>query len=111
LQAWRASGVRLAAGSDAPFGGLSPWAAMAAAVDRPPGFGTGEVLTPEAALALYLGPADNPGGPARQVAVDATADLCLIADGWGTARNHLAAVRVRATFVAGEMVFCKYGKA
>ena len=105
LQAWRAAGVRLAAGSDAPFGGLSPWAAMAAAVDRPPGFGAGEALTPEAALALYLGPADNPGGPARQVAVGAEADLCLIDSDWGTARQRLAGVRVRATIVAGEVVF------
>lgn len=105
LQAWRAAGVRLAAGSDAPFGGQSPWAAMAAAVDRPSGFGAGEALTPEAALALYLGPPDDPGGPARPVAVGAAADLCLIDRGWEVARADLAAILVQATFVAGELVF------
>lgn len=105
LQSWRAAGVRLAAGSDAPFGGLSPWAAMAAAVNRLPGFGAGESLNPEAALALYLGPADDPGGPARRVAVGAVADLCLIDRNWVAARADLAAVQVRATIIAGAAVF------
>ena len=105
LQGWRDAGVRLAAGSDAPFGGLNPWAAMAAAVNRPPGFGPDEALSPEVALGLYTGPADDPGGPTRRVAVGAAADLCLIDGGWAAARGDLAAVRVHATFVAGEKVF------
>jgi predicted amidohydrolase YtcJ len=103
LQAWRGAGVRLAAGSDAPFGGISPWAAMAAAVDRPAGFEAGEALSPEAALGLFLGPADDPGGPARQLTVGAVADLCLLDRGWHAARTDLAAVGVQATIVAGEI--------
>jgi predicted amidohydrolase YtcJ len=103
LQAWRDAGVRLAAGSDAPFGGMDPWAAMAAAVDRPAGFGAGEALTPEAALALFLGDPDDPGGPARQVAMGAVADLCLLDRGWEAARADLGAVGVRATLAAGEI--------
>jgi predicted amidohydrolase YtcJ len=103
LQAWRDAGVRLAAGSDAPFGGVNPWAAMAAAVVRPPGFGAGEALTPEAALALFLGDPDDPGGPARQVAVGAVADVCLLDRDWDAARAALGAVGVRLTLVAGEI--------
>lgn len=103
LQAWRAAGVRLAAGSDAPFGGISPWVAMAAAVNRSPGFGAGEALTPEAAVGLFLGDPDDPGGAARQVAVGVAADLCLIDRGWAAARADLAIVGVQGTLVAGEI--------
>ncbi len=98
------AGVKLAAGSDAPFGRPDPWTAMAAAVDRPARFGRAEALTPEQALALYTGHADAPGGAARRVAEGATADLCLIDRPWRAARRDLAEVGVRATFVAGEMV-------
>lgn len=104
LQSWRDAGVRLAAGSDAPFGGISPWAVMAAAVNRPPGFGADESLAPEAALELFLGDPDDPGGAARRVAEGVTADLCLIDRGWEAARADLGAVTVRLTLVAGEIV-------
>lgn len=104
LQAWRDAGVRLAGGSDAPFGGLNPWAAMAAAVNRPTGFGAGEALSPEAALGLFLGSPDDPGGAARQVAVGAVADVCLLDRGWAVARSDLGMVEVRMTLVAGEIV-------
>ncbi|MFZ4689809.1 MAG: amidohydrolase family protein [Polymorphobacter sp.] len=109
LQAWRRAGVRLAGGSDAPFGGLNPWAAMAAAVNRPPGFGAGEALTPEAALELFLGDPDDPGGAARRVAVGAAADLCLLDRGWAAARADLGAVGVRVTLVAGEIASGGWG--
>ncbi len=109
LQGWRAAGVRLAAGSDAPFGDVSPWAAMAAAVARPAGFGAGEAISPEAALALYTGAADDPGGPARYLAVGAAADLCLIDREWAAARSDLAAVRVAATLIAGDIVYARGG--
>lgn len=99
------AGVRVAAGSDAPFGGLDPWAAMAAAVARPAGLGPEEAISPEAALALFTGALDDPGGPARRVAVGEPADLCLIDRSWAKARADLAAVAVRATFVAGAPVY------
>ena len=103
LQTWRDAGVRLAGGSDAPFGGLSPWAAMAAAVNRPPGFGAGESVSPEAALGLFLGDSDDPGGPARQLTNGAPADLCLLDRGWQAARADLGAVGVCLTLVGGEI--------
>jgi predicted amidohydrolase YtcJ len=103
LQTWRDAGVRLAGGSDAPFGGLNPWAAMAAAVNRPPGFGAGEALCPEAALGLFLGDPDDPGGAARRVTIGAPADLCLLDRGWAAARADLGALGVRVTLVAGEI--------
>jgi len=105
LRGWRDAGVRLAAGSDAPLGGLDPWRAMAAAVARPAGLAPREALSPEAALRLYLGAAGDPGGPARQMRVGARADLCLLDRPWAQARLDLAAVRVRATLRGGEMTY------
>lgn len=105
LRSLIAAGVRVAAGSDAPFGGWNPWAAMAAAVARPAGLGPGEAVSPEQALALFTGKAGDPGGAPRQVDVGAVADLCLIDRRWGDARENLAAVDVRATFVGGVPVY------
>lgn len=101
LRSLKAAGVRVAAGSDAPFGELDPWAAMAAAVTRPAGLGPQEAVTPEEALALFTGLAGDPGGAARRVAVGEVADLCLIDRPWKAARRDLTAVDVRATFVGG----------
>jgi len=55
LKAFKEVGLKLAAGSDAPFGDPNPWAAMAAAVCRPMGF-EAEAVTPEEALQLYTKP-------------------------------------------------------
>ena len=100
--------VRLAAGSDAPFGPEDPWVAMQAAVDRRTGggavLGPDEGLTPEEALALFTGPAAAPGGPARRVAVGERADLCLLEVPWVEARRRLTADYVAATVVAGALV-------
>ncbi|WP_380878053.1 amidohydrolase [Sphingomonas sp. DBB INV C78] len=99
------AGIRVAAGSDAPFGGIDPWAAMAAAVARPEGLGPEEAVTPEQALALFTGSAGDPGGPLRRVAVGEIADLCLIDRPWAEARRDLAGVAVRATIVGGDLVY------
>jgi predicted amidohydrolase YtcJ len=108
LSAFRDAGVTLAAGSDAPFGGPDPWAAMAAAVSRRTRdgalIGEAEALTPEQALDLYLR-APEALGQRRRVAVGAAADLCLIDRPWARAREALAAVRVRAAWVDGRMIF------
>jgi predicted amidohydrolase YtcJ len=104
LAGLRRAGIPLAAGSDAPFGGLDPWASMAAAVDRPEGFGADEALGPEEALALYIGAADTPGTVMRRVAVGEPADLCLLDRDWASARAALAAVRVRLTLADGKIV-------
>jgi predicted amidohydrolase YtcJ len=108
LGAFRDAGVTLAAGSDAPFGGPDPWAAMAAAVSRRTRdgarIGEAEALTPEEALDLYLR-APEALERRRRVAVGAAADLCLIDRPWARAREGLAAVRVRAAWVDGRMIF------
>jgi predicted amidohydrolase YtcJ len=101
LRGLHAAGIPIAAGSDAPFGDLSPWLAMAAAVNRRPEFGEHEELTPERALALYTGPADAPGGISRRVAIGEAADLCVIDRCWRDARRDLAAVTVRTTLIGG----------
>ena len=105
LRGFLAAGVPLAAGSDAPFGGVNPWAAMAAAVTRPTGFGRDEALTPEEALALYLGPLEAPGGPARRIAIGAPADLCLLPRPWSAMRGDLAAVVPVMTMISGQAIY------
>lgn len=104
LKAFEQAGLRLAAGSDAPFGNPNPWAAMAAAVKRPKGFGR-EALTPEMALALYTKPAGDAGAKPRKIEVGAPADLCLLDRGWLRARNNFADVKIKATWIDAKMVY------
>ncbi|MFC3175300.1 amidohydrolase family protein [Novosphingobium bradum] len=102
------AGVPLAAGSDAPFGRPDPWAAMAAAVSRQTlagqVIGASEALSPEAALALFLGHGEAPERQ-RTVAPGAPADLCLLDRGWAKARESLGAGLVRMTVGAGAVWF------
>lgn len=104
-----AGGVRLAGGTDAPFGPDDPWAAMRAAVDRRTArgmtVGIDEAMTPEAALAMFTCPATDPGGPPRRVSAGASADLCLLALPWAEARDHLTADLVAATIIDGDIAF------
>ena len=101
------SGVRVAASSDAPYASPDPWAAMRAAVSRQTSggrcLGAGEAATPLAALGLFQGSFDDPGGPSRRVAVGAEADFCLL-----SAPPHEAMFverPVRATVIGGRTVF------
>jgi len=105
LKSFSEAGVKLAAGSDAPFGKLNPWKAMASAVERPNGFDQDEAISPETALALYTKPKDNAGAMPRKIAVGEPADLCLLDRSWGTAKSGFASVTVKATWVAGELVY------
>ena len=102
-------GLSVAASSDAPYAAPDPWAAMRAAVHRRTRagrpIGPAEAVTPERALALFLGDLTDPGGSPRRVAVDAGADLCLLKVPQGEALEVLDAGLVAATLVAGEMVF------
>jgi predicted amidohydrolase YtcJ len=111
---WLAAGVPLAAGSDAPYGSPDPWQGIAAAVERASAsgvaLGADEALSPEQALALYLAPLCEPGGPARRVVVGAPADLCLLDRPWRDARERLASAHVRATWCAGRMVWHRDGE-
>lgn len=108
LAGWVAAGVPLAGSSDAPYGPLDPWAGIRAAVTRRTGggaaLGPAERLTPERALALYLGALEDPGGPPRRVVAGAPADLCLLSTGWWVARHELDAALVRATVCDGVVV-------
>lgn len=105
LNGLREAGLRLAAGSDAPFGGADPWEAMHAACHRPAGFGGNEALTPEQALALYTKPAGDAGGTSRTIEIGAAADMCLIKRPWSVARNDLEGVSVLATWIGGVLVY------
>lgn len=103
------AGVPVAASSDAPYASPDPWRGIAAAADRRSRggrtLGPAERVSPEAALALYLGRGVDPGGPARRVAVDADADLCLLTAPLREALQAPAAERVRATLVDGRITF------
>ncbi len=97
--------VKMAAGSDAPFGDIDPWRAMASAVNRPSGFDQDEEITSEAALALYTKPTKDAGGIARKIAEGEAADLCLLDRSWLEASRDIGEVNVSATWVRGNLVY------
>lgn len=105
------AGIPLAAGTDAPCGELNPWIAMAAAVGRRTRtgahIGPDEALSPTAALALFMGAPDDPGGPARRIEGGAPADLCLLDRSWEAALPDLAAVSVDATIKDGRAIWLR----
>lgn len=100
------AGIRVAAGSDAPYGPLDPWLAIRAAVDRRTSsgavLGDGERIDAARALALYLSAPDDPGGAPRTVSVGATADLCLLGAPLAAVLESPSAALVRATVVGGR---------
>lgn len=102
------AGIALAAGSDAPFGGADPWAAMRAAVTRSTAdgqiIGCEEALSAEDALALFLA-APQDLTRQRQIAPGEPADLCLLCVSWRTARTRLSAADVRATIIDGTILY------
>ena len=76
------AGVRVAVGTDSPYGDLDPWSCVRAAVERrTPGgqvLGADERVTPRQALDLLLSPLSDPGGAPRRVRIGAPADLVLL---------------------------------
>jgi predicted amidohydrolase YtcJ len=98
------AGVKVAIGTDAPFGDPDPWASMRAAVDRrtPSGavLGPAERVEPGQALTLFLGEATAPAVP-RKVAVGAPADLCVLHRPLAAALRELDADVVRSTVIDG----------
>jgi predicted amidohydrolase YtcJ len=105
-----AAGIPLAAGTDAPFGGCDPWAAVRAATCRRTRrgavIGPAERLAPADALGLFLGRADRPAAP-RHVRPGAAADLCLLDVPLAAALAGPSADLVAMTVVAGEIVYRK----
>lgn len=100
--------IPLAGGSDAPFGSADPWTAMRAAVARRTvsghSLGSAEALTPEQALALYLGSLQNPG-VARKIKPGIAADLCLLQYPWAISRTRLTHDDVRWVTSKGQVLF------
>jgi len=113
LRAFRDAAIPLAAGSDAPFGGPDPWAAMASAVSRTTRgglqLGQMEALSAEEALGLFLAdPLDL--ARERRIEVGAAADLCLLAQPWQEARLSLSAHNVRSTIANGRVIYDRINK-
>lgn len=111
-QLWRvaslmAAGIPVAAGTDAPFGALDPWAAMRAAVTRTTDtgqeLGGTERVPPARALQMFLGHADRPA-QIRTVEVGQLGDLCLLHVAPEEALRTLASDMVAATVIEGELV-------
>jgi len=102
------AGVPLAGSSDAPYAPTDPWLAMRAATKRRTRsdfvLGKSERIDAWAALRLYLGSAENPGGPARRLARGAPADLALLKVPLMDALDTLASDLVAATLIGGHLV-------
>lgn len=113
LRSWVEAGVPLAGGSDAPFGGFDPWAAMDAAVRRRTAsgavLGAHEALEARAACDLFLSEADDPGGPPRRLAVGGEATLCLLDRNWAAAQSSLRSVGVVLTLLRGRVLWQDQG--
>jgi predicted amidohydrolase YtcJ len=109
LQGFRAAGIALAGGTDAPYGALNPWPAIQAAVTRKTtgGFiiGNDEALTPEQALELFLGDPLLPGAGKNRIETGMPATLCILDRAWQYARADLSSVTVNKTLIDGEIVW------
>lgn len=112
-QLWRVASlcgakVPVALSTDLPFGDADPWAAMRAAVHRTTAagrvLGRVERINAAAALAMFLGAADQPVMP-RELAPGAQADLCVLAAAPPEVLSALDADLVTATVVDGAVVY------
>ncbi|WNG91362.1 amidohydrolase family protein [Mycobacterium sp. ITM-2016-00318] len=108
-QLWRVAsllraGVPLAASTDAPFGGMDPWAAMRAAVHRSTDqgdvIGPDERITAAEAVQLFLGRPDRPSVP-RTIEIGQPGDLMVLEP--GIAVETLASDMVATTVVGGRV--------
>jgi predicted amidohydrolase YtcJ len=103
------AGVAVGGSTDAPFGPDDPWVAIRAAVERRAAsgaqVGSDRGLEPTAALDLFLGPSEHPGGPRRRVTPGATADLCLLDVPLRSALLEPHRGHVAATFVGGRRTY------
>ncbi|WGL54028.1 amidohydrolase family protein [Nocardioides sp. BP30] len=97
-----AAGVPTCASSDAPYGEVDPWRVMASAADR--AINPAEAVPVETALAGYLSPPQDPGGPPRRVAVGEPADLVLLDVPVDVALRDPDARHVRLTLIAGSII-------
>jgi len=102
-----AAGVKLGGGSDAPFGHPDPWRGIAAAITRRTEsgavLGRHERLSARRALALFLTPPEDPGGPLRRLAPGAPADAVLLHVPLRVALADSSSELVAATICRGEV--------
>jgi predicted amidohydrolase YtcJ len=96
------AGVRIAAGSDAPFAGEDPWRTIAAAATRD--LAPAERVTARQALDGLLTPLEDPGGAPRRIAVGGPADLCLLRVPLAEALSEPDAGQVAATVCRGGVM-------
>ena len=98
------AGIPMAASTDAPFGGMDPWAAMRAAVHRNTAggdvIGPDERISPDEALRLFLGHPDRPSVP-RTVDVGQPGDLIVLTP--TAVLETLASDMVATTIVGGRV--------
>jgi predicted amidohydrolase YtcJ len=102
-------GVPVGGSTDAPFGPDDPWCAMQAAIERRAAsgapVGSDRGLAPAAALDLFLGPPERPGGPRRRVTPGAPADLCLLDVPLRTALGQPSSGHVAITIAGGQRTY------
>lgn len=100
------AGVPVAASSDAPFGPVSPWLAIAAAVSRRTSSGTvlgeAERVSPAQALRLYLAAADDVRR-ARTITPGEPGDVCVLRAPLRTVLSDPLSADVAATIIGGEL--------
>jgi predicted amidohydrolase YtcJ len=102
-------GVAVAGSTDAPFGPDDPWVAVRAAIERraPSGarVGSDRGLQPDAALELFLGSPEQPGGPIRRIEAGWAADLCLLSVPRRAALQDPSSRHVAVTIAGGNCTF------
>jgi predicted amidohydrolase YtcJ len=100
-------GLRVAAGTDAPFGRSDPWPSIAAAMRRTTrsgrSLGLEEQVDCMRAVNLYLGYAHAPSRP-RTIAPGSAADLCVLTKPWRELATSVEKSSVRTTIIAGRTV-------
>jgi predicted amidohydrolase YtcJ len=100
-------GIPLAAGSDAPYGAISPWRSMEAAITRNTACNTTisprECLQGRQALALFGGTLEQPGATLTSPGVGECADLCLLDRPWVKVERAPGAVGVALTVCNGKI--------
>ncbi len=107
-RAWLDAGVPLAAGSDAPYGDIDPWRAMAAAISRRTraghALGPDEALSPEESLALFTSDPLEPGVVQRKIRQGERADLVVLDAPWSQVRATPDAGHVALTVAGGRVI-------
>nr|WP_281384674.1 amidohydrolase family protein [Nitrospirillum iridis] len=101
-------GVRMAGGSDAPYGAFDPLVAIRAAMTRCTSggmvLGGAERVDLRRALGLYLGRADDPSTPRWRLMPGDPADICLLAGAESPDR-----MAVTATLIDGDVRWMRGG--